>query len=502
MYKATFVWHTEDMDLYSINYLHFGDPKTWYAIPPEHGFRFERLMSCKSNDPITLLIAILIASLLTLSLCSSSTGYFPDSFKTCPAFLRHKTHLVSAQVLKDHSIPFNRITQEAGEFMITFPFSYHAGFNHGFNCAESTNFALPRWVEYGKRALRCRCSIDAVKINMDAFIKKYQPDRYQLWLEGRDIGPHPENPGHVSAAPRPNYDETLKTVKSKRQAAATKPNEAECEDSDNIAYPDQKPVKRGRGRPRKVPLPDANEDFSEDNSDNNQKYQKEAKEQPEVSQLIAFNDSSAKQPQEVKGMRIRLSHCSPISSPTKQSPGLINRSPQFMSFPSCSALDRLSEDTKLNVSIQLSNDLVAGHSGSAKDAVNQEIRSATSSTTPPATPLVAPSVTPPATHQPPVGQFAVPFKTKAALKLYENVPALIPKQANPEESARKSGDRQAETVCVPTSDQPSNDASKRPPESVDSEAKRTKKEPDLKTCFPNLTSNQNSTPTNSGELHF
>ncbi|KAJ6655811.1 hypothetical protein lerEdw1_004864 [Lerista edwardsae] len=44
------------------------------------------------------------------------------------------------------------ITQEAGEFMITFPYGYHAGFNHGFNCAESTNFATLRWIDYGKMA--------------------------------------------------------------------------------------------------------------------------------------------------------------------------------------------------------------------------------------------------------------------------------------------------------------------------------------------------------------
>ena len=46
-----------------------------------------------------------------------------------------------------------QVTQEAGEFMITFPYGYHAGFNHGFNCAESTNFATRRWIEYGKQAV-------------------------------------------------------------------------------------------------------------------------------------------------------------------------------------------------------------------------------------------------------------------------------------------------------------------------------------------------------------
>ncbi|XP_017077091.1 uncharacterized protein LOC108111936 isoform X3 [Drosophila eugracilis] len=197
MWKTTFAWHTEDMDLYSINYLHFGAPKTWYVVPPECGRKLEKV----------------------------ANQYFPASYKNCNAYLRHKMTLISPQILKHHDVPVSKITQEAGEIMITFPFGYHAGFNHGFNCAESTNFAMERWIEYGKRAVQCTCSNDMVKISMDTFVKRFQSDRYELWMEGRDLGRHPEDPanGVPSAAPLPPHlDVLLCDKKMKKQCNPTK----------------------------------------------------------------------------------------------------------------------------------------------------------------------------------------------------------------------------------------------------------------------------------------
>lgn len=53
--------------------------------------------------------------------------------------------------------------------MITFPGAYHGGFNHGFNLAESTNFALDRWIREGRGAGYCRCSPHSVRIDVDRF---------------------------------------------------------------------------------------------------------------------------------------------------------------------------------------------------------------------------------------------------------------------------------------------------------------------------------------------
>ena len=109
-WKTLFAWHKEDMDLYSINYLHFGKPKyfnylirCWYGIPPDQSAKFDEFAK-KS---------------------------FPESFKICPEFLRHKTFLINPVLVKNNNISVHKAVQHPGEFIITFAKSYHSGFNMG-----------------------------------------------------------------------------------------------------------------------------------------------------------------------------------------------------------------------------------------------------------------------------------------------------------------------------------------------------------------------------------
>lgn len=87
-------------------------------------------------------------------------GYFPKDTSNCPQFLRHKSFLASPTLLAQSACRPNHLVQHSGEFVITFPRGYHAGFNLGFNCAESVNFALDSWLELGRNAKACECISD------------------------------------------------------------------------------------------------------------------------------------------------------------------------------------------------------------------------------------------------------------------------------------------------------------------------------------------------------
>jgi hypothetical protein len=59
----------------------------------------------------------------------------------------------SPSLLKSEGVPVYRCVQNAGEFVLTFPRAYHAGFNCGFNCAEAVNVGPIDWLPIGQNAV-------------------------------------------------------------------------------------------------------------------------------------------------------------------------------------------------------------------------------------------------------------------------------------------------------------------------------------------------------------
>jgi jumonji domain-containing protein 2 len=60
-------------------------------------------------------------------------------------------------------------TPTPADSQLTLSFSNLSGFNCGYNCAESCNFATKAWVEIGEDAGHCQCVPDAVTLDMRIF---------------------------------------------------------------------------------------------------------------------------------------------------------------------------------------------------------------------------------------------------------------------------------------------------------------------------------------------
>lgn len=129
---STFCWHKEDHYTLSANYSHFGAPKKWYGIPAHSAELFDQVF-----HKIT-----------------------PDYFEKQPDLLHQLVTLLSPKEVSDFArdrmkqdLPIYSVTQNAGEYVITFPKAYHAGFNAGFNFNEAVNFTMPHWLKYSKAAI-------------------------------------------------------------------------------------------------------------------------------------------------------------------------------------------------------------------------------------------------------------------------------------------------------------------------------------------------------------
>ncbi|KAM6556613.1 hypothetical protein CsatB_003632 [Cannabis sativa] len=128
MLFSMFAWHVEDHYLYSINYHHCGASKTWYGIPGHAALQFEKVVRehVYTHDILS---------------ADGEDGAFD--------VLLGKTTLFPPNILLDHDVPVYKAVQKPGEFIVTFPRAYHAGFNHGFNCGEAVNFAIGDWFPLG-----------------------------------------------------------------------------------------------------------------------------------------------------------------------------------------------------------------------------------------------------------------------------------------------------------------------------------------------------------------
>ena len=113
---SLFPIHLEDSNLASINYHLGGSSKVWYVVDP-----------CYKDDMVKML-----------------TKMYPYEFSQCACYHRHKNLFINPlTVQKEYGIPVYKIIQKPGDVVVTWPGTFHWGFNAGANTSMAANY-LPR----------------------------------------------------------------------------------------------------------------------------------------------------------------------------------------------------------------------------------------------------------------------------------------------------------------------------------------------------------------------
>ena len=110
---STFPVHMEDSNLGSVNYLLDGKPKIWFVVHPADRDKF-------------------VFGLKKL---------YPKEYKKCSQYHRHKNLFVNpVKVQKELDIAVFRIEQLPGDLVVTWPGTFHWGYNSGLNASMAVNY--------------------------------------------------------------------------------------------------------------------------------------------------------------------------------------------------------------------------------------------------------------------------------------------------------------------------------------------------------------------------
>ncbi|EPS60372.1 hypothetical protein M569_14431 [Genlisea aurea] len=170
---ASQFWKIEDHHLYSLSYMHLGEPKIWYGIPGRYLFRFLEV----------------------------ARKQFPQLSKH-PKFFDELDFRISPSLLIYEGIPVYKCVQNLTDFIVVFPGAFRYDIDGGFNCTEGACFAPFEWLPHGQNVvelyaeyavkttishdkLLLRAATEAIKAEWDSMTKRNDSHMWRS-IAGKD----------------------------------------------------------------------------------------------------------------------------------------------------------------------------------------------------------------------------------------------------------------------------------------------------------------------------